>query len=129
MDNPEEHRLYPAILKMVLWDEPEERIQTKLEANSLDNEVGQALLSSARKERLTTIRKDHIRTMGLGFVSFLLSALLFWFGRHYLILPLHFRLVTVLSGLLMGASLLGLLNGVISYCSASSKRGSVADDF
>ena len=127
MEKPEEHRLYPAILKMVLWDEPQERISTRLEANQISDEVAKALLAATRKERLKTIRKDYIQKMALSFLVFIFGCLFFLLAQRYVVSVLQERIALFITVLLVGGSLLGLLNGVIAYCMASKKRGSVAD--
>jgi len=127
MEKPEEHRLYPAILKMVLWDEPQERITTRLEANEISDEVAKALLTATRKERLKTIRKDYIQKMALSFLVFIFGCLFFLLAQRYVVSVLQERIALFITVLLVGGSLLGLLNGVIAYCMASKKRGSVAD--
>ena len=49
MFDPSEHRLYPVILKLVLWDEEEAKIRKRLSVNEVPEDQAESILATARK--------------------------------------------------------------------------------
>lgn len=126
MTPPEEHRLYPIILKQVLWDEDEAKIRKRLTVNEVPPEEAEAILRAARRERILTIRSKHRSNLVSGLVAFSVGcAVYFGFRAKY-----GYMHIGVFAGasIFLVAGLLITLVGALGYLSAPRKKGSVADD-
>lgn len=127
MTPPEEHPLYEAILKMVLWGEDREAVFDRLRVNGIDDTEAEALYQAARRERVATFRDEFKKRIGLGLLLMVGGASVFsvfWFGLN--LLP---RLVLMACGAAIGMGLWKLTSGLVGYLTAESRQGSVADDF
>ena len=63
MTPPTEHRLYPVILKQVLWGESEDKVRKRLMVNEVPEELSEAIYTAAYRERLRILRersRDHL---------------------------------------------------------------------
>jgi hypothetical protein len=126
MTPPEEHRLYPIILKQVLWDEDEEKIRKRLAVNDVPAEEAEAIFQAARKERVTTIRAKHRGNFASGLIAFLIGGVIYYGFR----IKYGYMHIGVLSGagIFLVAGFFIMLVAALGYLAASRKKGSVADD-
>ena len=126
MASPKDHRLYPIILKQVLWDEEEAKIRKRLAVNEVSEEDSEAIFQAARKERVTTLRKKHGSNFLKGLTAFLVG------GLVLAIFQIKYDLIHI--GVLSGAGIfllagfLLMLIGALGFLAAPRKRGSIADE-
>lgn len=124
--NPTNHRHYELILKMVLWDEPKEKIDQKLRTNKVPPAVAEQIFNHARDERIALIRSEYLKKLILGLILLGAAAATFigcWFGLHFIPRALLYACFV--------ASAVGLwrvVDGTTGFCMAEKKRGSVADE-
>lgn len=126
LDDPTTHRSYDAILKMVLWDEPREKIDQKMRVNKIAPVVAEQIYQHARADRISTIRKEYLKKALMGFLVVLVtSGALLWFtigatGSGYNVLFVWY--VPLAWGLWK------LVDGTVGFFMAEKKTGSVADE-
>lgn len=126
MNSPQEHRLYPIILKQVLWDEDEAKIRKRLAVNEVSDDEAEAIYQAARKERIATLRTKHGGNFFKGLVAFLTGCAVAG-GFRYQYGYLHIGVLSG-AGIFLLAGLLIMLWGFLGYLGAPGKKGSVADD-
>ena len=127
LDDPTEHPSYEIILKMVLWDEPKEKIEQKLTVNNVPPAIAEQIYKHARADRIRTIRQHDIRQAMLGFFVVLLSSGLFlWFVMSTLD-SAHQIVFVWFAPLAWG--FWKFLSGTIGFLMADKKKGSIAEDF
>ena len=120
-----EHPRYDGVLTMVLWGEPKEDVFARMKTNKVTPDLADLLYSHAHKERVALIRTENRSKILLGLASFVLGVVVFcllWFGLG--IIP---RIVV---GGCFLAGVFGswkVIDGLVGYTTAQSKKGSVAD--
>lgn len=127
LEDPTTHRSYDIILKMVLWDEPKEKIDQKFEVNKVPPALARQIYKHARAERVRTIQRHYLKRGLLGFLVVLLSSGAFFYSV-LLTIDTGTQVVFVWFAPLAWG-FWKFLNGVSGYLMASKKTGSVADDF
>ncbi len=126
-NSPENHPLYEAILKMVLWGEDRASVFDRLRVNGVEGAEAEELYLTAHRERVATFRREYHKRIGLGL---LLIAVGFgvlcgsWFGLDFI----QGRLLWICAALIV-FGLWKLMNGFIGTLTAGTRPGSVADDF
>ncbi len=126
-DSPENHPLYDAILKMVLWGEGRAVVFDRLRVNGVEGAEAEAIYLTAHRERVATFRQEFRKRMGLGLMMMVGGALLFsvlWFGLQFI--P---RVVIGACAISVGLGLWRFTNGLVGFLTAETRQGSVADDF
>lgn len=124
--DPTNHRHYELILKMVLWDEPKEKIDQKLRANKVPSAVAEHIYKHARKERVSVIRGEYFKKLILGVILVGGATVTFigcWFGLNFIPKVLLYACFT--------ATAIGLwkfVDGFTGFFMAEKKTGSVADE-
>ena len=125
--DPTTHRNYEVILKMVLWDEPKEKIDQKMRVNKIPPVIAEQIYQHARADRIRTIRQHYLKRALLGFFVVLLSSgSLLWsvlktLGAENQIVFIWFAP--------MAWGFWKFFNGTCGFLMADKKTGSVADDF
>ncbi len=126
-DAPENHPLYEAILKMVLWGEDRADIFDRLRVNGVEGAEAEVLYLTAHRERVATFRREYHKRIGLGLLLIAVGIGVLagsWFGLDFI----QGRLLWICAALI-GFGLWKLMNGVIGSLMAGTRPGSVADDF
>ena len=120
-----EDKLYPSVLRMVVWDESRETVFKMLEVNGIVGEPARELYQTARSERISTIRTDCYRKCVVGILWFLAGIalfLIFWFafgaGTHG---------IFIFSGVAVVNGLWKTVDGFMGMLLAPRKRGSIAE--
>jgi len=124
--DPTTHRSYTSILKMVLWDEPQEKIDQKIRVNKIPPIIAEQLYQHARKDRIQTIKKEYAKQIFIGLLIILFSSGAFLW-TIFLTLGSRDRIIFIwFAPLAWGV--FKLMTGIIAYLTASQKTGSVADE-
>ncbi|MGJ8726639.1 MAG: hypothetical protein ACSHYB_18990 [Roseibacillus sp.] len=126
MTPPKEHRLYDVILKQVLWDEDEVKIRKRLAVNEVNEDLAEAIIQTARKERIYLLRARSRDTLIKGLVAFLSGCAVlggFWIRMG----AFHIGVIAG-SAIFLLAGLGLILAGALGYLAAPTKKGSVADE-
>lgn len=123
MSSPKEHRLYPIILKQVLWDEEEEKIRKRLAVNEVPDDEAEDILASARRERLQILRERSREQLIMGTVAFLVGMAVFALFRA-IIGGMHVGVLAGACVFFLGGGFY-LLKGTLGYLRAPRRRGSV----
>jgi hypothetical protein len=125
--DPGDHPHYAFVLKMVLWGEDRDEVFHRLAVNGVPDRVAERLYEHARADRLRTLRRDSARKLIGGLALVIGAVAIFsscWFG-------LGFIPQILLYGC-FGAAGYGLwkaIDGLAGVLMASSKTGSIAEDF
>ena len=125
MTSPKEHRLYEVILKQVLWDEDESKIRKRLAVNEVPDDLAEAILQTARKERVHLLRTRSRDNIIKGLVAFLSGCAVLG-GFYYRMGAFHIGVIAG-SAIFLLAGLGLMLVGSLGYLAAPKKKGSVAD--
>jgi hypothetical protein len=125
MDATPDDRLYATVLRMVIWDEPEQTVMEVIEKNGFAGAAGRKIYQRARNERIATIRAGCIRKAwsgllwtGLGLVLFTV----FWFGFGWITERIY-----VIAGVFVLIGLWKGLDGLLGVLLAPGKKGSLAE--
>lgn len=124
MASPQDHRLYPIILKQVLWDEAEEKIRKRLTVNEVPDDEAEAILSAARKERIHILRSHSREQLLRGLIAFLVGAAVvggFWWRMK----AFHIGVLAG-SGVFLVAGFILILIGTLGHLNAPNKKGPIA---
>lgn len=124
--DPTNHRHYELILKMVLWDEPKEKIDQKLRANKVPPAVAGQIYDHARSERVRFIRREYFKKLVQGLLLLGAATATFigcWFGLNFIPKALLYGCIIATA-----TGLWKLVDGTIGFFMAEKKNGSVADE-
>ncbi len=123
MSSDPENRMYPSVLRAVLWGTAREEIFEMLQVNGITGELAEEMFRRARAERIALLRSEAIGkavkgalVLGAGVTLFCS----FWFGSHVIT-----RNVFVTSGLMSAWGLWKTVDGTVDAILAPSKKGPV----
>jgi len=126
MLDPEDHPFYEMVLRMVLWGDTQEKVIEKLGYNRVEGHEAQALYHAARKERITTIRRDYWKKFRIGSGLVLASVGLF---VSFLMIGIIPRLVIYVAAGLLGIGSWTLIDGLAGVLMAGQRQGPLADEY
>lgn len=123
MFDPTEHRLYPVILKLVLWDEEEAKIRKRLSVNEVPEDQAESILATARKERISFLRAKSRENLLHGTIATIIGTSII--GGFYLkIKALHPGAIAG-SCVFLIAGLVLIIHGSLTYLQAPGKKGPI----
>lgn len=118
-------RIQNRITKVVVSDEPEEKLEAIIQANEMIEEDAAKMIQNARKIRIDIIRGVAMRKVWIGGAVLALGI-----GTLYVILIIVgvlSKATWVLGGFIAAMGITMVLGGILSIVLAPSKRGSFID--
>ncbi len=126
MSSPEEHRLYPIILKQVLWDEDEAKIRKRLRVNEVPDKEAEAILLAARNARIYLLRSRAREQLTKGITAFLIGSAVLA-GFYYRMGAFHIGVISGVAVFLL-AGLAFILIGSLGHLNAPRQKGPISHE-